>query len=138
MKVLKVLMQYYKGKRYVNIGGEGNPEDQYYDSEVAKGLVNAFDIRIGQSTDSPTYKAWVDEMLKELVLNGLIDAEMFFKHTSFPFSEAMIEDIQRKKEEMIQGQISPEMAAQQVNQNFQQQSGVDPNKIAQLQSMVQR
>lgn len=138
MKVLKTLMQFYKGQRYVALGGEGTNDEQVYDSEIAKDYINAFDIRIGQSTDSPAYKGWVDEMLKELVLQGLIDVEMFFKHSNFPFSEAMLEEIKNKREQMVQGQISPNEAATQVNNKYVQQPGVDPNKIAQIAGMVQK
>lgn len=138
LKVLRTLMQFYKGQRYVAIAGDSFNTENIYDSEIARDYVNAFDIKVGQSSDSPTYKAWMDDMLKELVMNQLIDVETFFKHSNFPYSEAILEDIKNNKEQMAQGEISPQQAATNVNQSYQQASGVDPAKLAKIQQMVGR
>lgn len=137
MKALKVLMQYYKGKRYINLDGEGAEEANIYDAEIAADYVNAIDVRIAQAQDSPAYKGWVDEMLKELVMQGLIDVELFFKHSNFPFSETILEDIRNNREQMQAGNITPQQAAGNVAQSYYSNGpGVDPNKISKLAGMV--
>jgi hypothetical protein len=134
LKVLKVLMQYYKGQRFISISGEQG--ENLYDSEIAKDYVNALDIKVGQSSDSPTYKAWVDDMLKELVMNQLIDLKTFLRHSNFPFSESLLQDIEKQTEQAQQGAISPQQAASNINQNYRQQPGVDPAKIDKIDGLV--
>ena len=134
-KVLKTIIQFYKTERYLAISGKAN-SDNFYDPQKVAGLGSEFDLVIGQSTDSPTYKSWIDDMLKEFVMSGLIDMEMFLSHSDLPFSESLLEDIRNKQEQMAQGQINPQQAVQGLSQNFNQQSGADPTKINQLYGMI--
>lgn len=136
MKVLHTFIQYYKDKRYLAISGKDN--SQLYDPELIEDISD-FDITIGQSMDSPTYKGWIDEMLKEFVINGLIDMEMFLTHSNLPFADALLEDIRNRREQMSQGQMSPQEAVNGVSQNFNQQAqqnGVDMNNLNQVVNMM--
>jgi len=119
MKVLKTIIQFYRTKRYLAISGKD--EDQLYDPEMVKDSSD-YDLVIAQSMNSPTYKNWIDEMLKEFVMNGLIDMEMFLTHSNLPFADALLEDIRNKREQMLQGQISPQDAVQGLSQNFNQEA----------------
>jgi hypothetical protein len=136
MKVLKTIIQFYRTKRYLAISGKD--EDQLYDPVMVKDSSD-YDLVIAQSMDSPTYKNWMDEMLKEFVMNGLIDMEMFLTHSNLPFADALLEDLRNKKEQMAQGQISPQDAVQGISQNFNQQAqnaGVDMNNMNQVIGMM--
>ena len=129
MKVLKVITQFYRDKRYLAISGKDN--NQLYDPSLIEDSSD-FDLTIGQSMDSPTYKGWVDEMLKEFVMNGMIDIEMFLSHSNLPFSDALLEDLRNKKEQMQQGAISPQDAVNGVSKTFNEQAqgnGVDMNNM---------
>lgn len=136
-KVLKTIIQFYKGKRYLAISGKDG-DGNVYDSDIVQGLGSEFDLVVGQSTDSPTYKSWVDETLKEFVIGGLIDIEMFLQHSNLPFAESMLEDIRNKREQMAAGQLSPQQAVQGLSQSYNQQSGVDPNQINQIYGMINK
>lgn len=136
MKVLHTFIQFYKDKRYLAISGKDN--SQLYDPELIEDISD-FDITIGQSMDSPTYKGWIDEMLKDFVINGLIDMEMFLTHSNLPFADALLEDIRNRREQTSQGTMSPQDAVNGVAQNFNQQAqqnGVDMNNMNQVIGMM--
>lgn len=127
MKVLHTIIQYYKGKRYMAISGKDG--DQIYDPELIQDEATDFNLVISQSMDSPTYKSWVDEMLKEFVMGGLIDVEMFLTHSNLPFADALLEDLRNKQEQVQNGQMQPGQAVSQFAQNFNQQANVNPSDI---------
>jgi len=136
MKVLKTIIQFYRSKRYLAISGKD--EEQIYDPEQIEDA-NDYDLVIAQSMDSPTYKNWMDEMLKEFVMNGFIDMEMFLTHSNLPFSDVLLEDLLKKKEQIQNGQISPQKAVNDVSQNFNQQAqkaGVDMNNMNKVIGMM--
>ena len=65
-------------------------------------------------------------------MNGMIDIEMFLSHSNLPFSDALLEDLRNKKEQMQQGAISPQDAVNGVSQTFNEQAqgnGVDMNNM---------
>jgi hypothetical protein len=133
MKVLQTIIQFYRSKRYLAISGKDN--NQLYDPEMVKDSSD-YDLTIGQSMDTPTYKGWIDEMLKEFVTNGMIDMEMFLTHSNLPFADAMLEDLRNKQEQLQQGQISPQDAVKGLSQNFNSQPGVDQGNINRVSNMM--
>jgi len=134
MKVLQILIQYYKDKRYLAISGKD--DSQVYDPEMIQGDVSEFDLTISKSMDSPTYKQMIDEMLKEFVMNGLIDMEMFLTHSNLPFADALLEDLRNRKEQMQKGTMSPQDAVQGVSEQFSQQQGVNQGNLNQVLQMM--
>ena len=139
-KLLSTIVQFYKTPRYLAISGNINEEDKMFDPDLLEGEAGEFTLTIGQSSDNPTYKGWMDEMLKELVINGMIDIEMFLKHSNFPFSKALLEDITNKKEQLGAGVINPQQAVSGLSQTFNNQVQNDPNysqeKVNQLYKMM--
>jgi propanediol dehydratase small subunit len=78
-------------------------------------------------------------MLKDFVMNGLIDMEMFLTHSNLPFADALLEDLRNKREQLAQGQITPQQAVSGISQNFNQQAqqtGVDMNNMNQVVNMM--
>lgn len=134
LKVLQTIIQFYKSKRYLAISGKG--DTQMYDPEAILDDVTDFEIVIGQINDSPTYKNWVDDMLKDFVLQGMIDMEMFLSHSNLPFAEALLEDLRNKKQQVEQGSLNPKDAANQLQASYVQKSEADMNKINQLSFMI--
>jgi hypothetical protein len=104
MKALQMILQFYKSKRYLAISGTGTNEEKIYDPALVKDAINDLDLVIAKGTDSPVFKAVNDEMLKEFTMAQLMPFEMFLKHTDYPFSKPLLEDIQNTKEQMQQGQ----------------------------------
>ncbi len=139
-KLLSIITQFYKTERYLAISGNVDEDSKMYDPSLLEGDAGEFTLTIGQSSDSPTYKTYIDDMLKELVMNGLIDMEMFLKHSNFPFSQALLEDIVNKKEQLGAGTMSPQDAVAGVSQTFNNQVQADPNyspeKVKKLYDMM--
>lgn len=126
MKVLQTLIQFYRTKRYLAIAGDD--DEQVYDPTDI-GEIADYSLTIGQSMDTPAYKGWIDEMLKEFVMNGLIDIEMFLTHSNLPFAQALLEDVRNRQEQIQQGTESPQNAIAGLSQTFQNQQGVDVENI---------
>jgi hypothetical protein len=64
---------------------------------------------------------------------------MFLTHSNLPFADALLKDLRNRKEQMAQGQISPQDAVQGLSQNFNQQAqqaGVDMNNMNQVIGMM--
>ena len=115
MKVLKMIIQFYKTKRYLAISGSGTNEEKLYDPEVIGDSAKDLDLVISKGTDSPVYKAMNDEMLKEFVMANLIPLKMFLKHTDFPFSKSLLEDLQNTEEQVGNGEQTPEQGINNIN-----------------------
>ena len=139
-KLLSTIVQFYKTERYLAISGNVDENDKMYDPSLLEGDAGEFTLTIGQSSDNPTYKGWMDEMLKELVINNMIDMEMFLKHSNFPFSKALLEDITNRKEQLGAGAMNPQQAVAGLSQTFNNQVQNDPNysqeKVNQLYKMM--
>ncbi len=135
-KVLKTIIQFYKTERYLAINGKD--DENFYDPALVEGMANEFDLVIGQSTDSPTYKSWVDETLLEFVKAGLIDIKLALPHLSLPFADALLEDIKAYEEQLTSGQINPSQAIQGMSNSYLQKSGVDPNQINRIYDLVRK
>lgn len=104
MKVLQMIMQFYKTRRYMTVNGSGSDEEKIYDPQLVGDSVSDYDLVVTRGTDSPVFKAMNDEMLKDFVSGGLIPLELFLKHTDYAFSKPMLEDIQNMKEQAANGQ----------------------------------
>lgn len=133
MKVLKTIIQYYRSKRYLAISGQS--EANLYDPELIKNSSD-YDLTIGQSMDSPVYKNWIDEMLKEFVMNGMIDMEMFLSHSNLPFSQALLEDLRNRKEQIQGGGMTPQEAVSGLSQNFNQIANPDQGNLNKAMNMM--
>jgi len=104
MKVLDMILQFYNSGRYLTVSGSDSKEDKYYDPEEARKLANDLQLVIAKGGDSPVYRAMNDEMLKDLLLKKLITLEQFLKHTDYPYSKALLEDLQNAKEQAESGE----------------------------------
>ena len=103
-KALKMILQFYKSKRYLAVSGTGTNQEKVYDPTLVKDAYKDLDLVVAKGADSPVFKAVNDEMLKEFTLQGLLPLEHFLKHTDFPFSKPLLEDIQNTREQAEQGQ----------------------------------
>lgn len=123
-KLLKVLMQYYTDRRHVDISGRAYSETaRFYDPQMAEKIVD-FNLVVTQSTDTPVFRAAMDDMLLQLFQTGAIPLEMFLDNTSMPFAEKLKSDLQQLKEQAQQGQLDPSLAAQVAEQAAAGNGGV--------------
>lgn len=114
-KVLKLITQFYKDKRYLAINGRSvNEASKLYDPDLVKNL--DFDVVVTQGVDTPVYRQIIDETLMKLLEGQMIDIEMFLEQTSLPFADKLLAAIKQRKEQMVQGagmeQLPPELVQQ--------------------------
>ena len=99
-KMLKVIMQYYTDKRYVDIAGRAyNETARYYDPEMAKQIID-FNVRVRQSTDTPVFRQMTENMLMEFVKSGLIPLDVYLDNSSMPFADKLAASIKNKQQQL--------------------------------------
>lgn len=106
-KMLKVIMQYYTDKRYVDIAGRAyNETARYYDPEMVKKITD-FNVRIRQSTDTPVFRQMTEDMLMEFVKNGLIPLDVYLDNSSMPFADKLAASLRNKQQQLLETQQIP-------------------------------
>ena len=116
MKVLQTIQQYYTEPIMIAISGKGYLETaQLYDPEKVKDI--QYDTVIGQTADSPVYRAVIEDSLNNMLFKGLIDLQIFLENTTMPYSQQMLESIRKRTE---QAQSNPQAAVQGLAQDAQQ------------------
>ena len=136
-KILKVLRQFYKEKRYLAMAGSDyNEEAREYDPDKVRNL--DFDVKVAESQDTPIFRNMMDDMLFRLLEGNMIDVKMFLENSNFPFAEKLLETIKQREEQMAGGQqnMSPEMM-KQINETGQQANEqANPEAMAMLDRMM--
>lgn len=126
-KIMMLIRQFYNDKRLMYVTGSSYaPEAKVYDPDQARDVM--FDLKVTQGPDTPVYRQVIEEILNNLLMNGMIDLSMYLEHSSMPFSDKLLQSIQRKQEEMGAGiQGNPEELQGELQQ-AQQQTGelLDP------------
>lgn len=136
-KMLKTQVQFYDTERKLALAGSNyNEEALTFDPVKAKDV--QFDMTMGRAPDSPVYRGIIEDALKEFVVAGLIDLEMYLKNSTLPFADNLLSDIQKRKESALQGgQVAPgDELMGKFAQNLQAGGGdasqADPRAMAML------
>ena len=91
-KLMKLVQQYYREPRYLNIVGRGYAgETRLYDPERVKNC--EFDLSISQSPASPVFRDSANDFLLELFRAGHITVEMLLENGNFPFADRLLQAI---------------------------------------------
>lgn len=113
-KDLKNIQQFYDEKTIYNITGKRGLIG-YEDIEC--------DIAITESTTTPAYRQYTNEYLMQFWSAGQLSLIQLLRHGSFPFADALIQELESQQQQMQKGQVpqglSPELA-QQVQQGANQ------------------
>ncbi|MGM0532605.1 MAG: hypothetical protein ACQER7_14755, partial [Bacteroidota bacterium] len=125
-KVLKTIQQFYNEPRWISVSGSAYEDSaKLYEPKDVQDM--EFSLELSQSADSPVYRSIIDEQLKEFLFGGLIDFETYLKNTNLPFSDKILEDVKRAREQAQQGQMpqgQPQAGMPQGEQNPQGQEMV--------------
>lgn len=113
-KDLKNIQQFYDEKTIYNITGK-------------RGLIGwqdvECDVAITESTTTPAYRQFANDYLMQFWAAGQLSLIQLLKHGSFPFADALLQELESQQQQVQQGQvpqgISPELA-QQVQQGANQ------------------
>lgn len=133
-KNMKLIQQYYKEPRYININGSNaRPETMIYDPNIVRNA--EMELTITESTSTPAYRLVMNDFLMQLFSAQQITLEELLQTGAFPFADKLLQSIQARKDEemqqqqaMMQGQgaIVPENMQQQAQQVQQQLPNNNP------------
>ena len=125
LKAMKLIKQFYTTERYLAINGRSfNDEVQIYDPAKVKDL--DFDIYPSQTADTPVYRQIIDDSLREMMLAGLIDLEMYLENSSMPFADKLLENVRQRKEEVQAGGMPQQFSQEEMQQIEQAAQQGDP------------
>ena len=131
MKVLKLISQYYDEPRYIAVSGSDySSEAKKWNPEITKHIET--EVTTTQGVNTPAFKQMIDDTLIKLLEMQQIDAEMFLENSSMPFASKILASIQKRKEEMQQGQAG-QLDPNLVNQVNQQ---ADPRAMGMINQAV--
>jgi hypothetical protein len=140
LKIMKLVMQYYKEKRFLSVPSTVNYTQggKLFDPDKIRNV--DFDLKITQGTDTPVYRQVIEDSLLGLFNAQAIDIKMYLEHSSMPFADKLLDSIKRREQEMQQqnggGQIDPEMQQQLGDASDQQMAALSPQAQGILNKML--
>lgn len=126
-RMIQLIKQFYTEKHYQALSGKSaSPDAKFYDPDVIRNI--DFDNAITRGTDTPTYRLMLDDMLWRMLEARYISLEMFLENSSYPFSDKLLQQVQRDKERVMSGDIPEGGVSPELQQMLQQeQSGMQNN-----------
>lgn len=102
-KLMKTIQQFFDKEKYLQI--VGSSDEERLENITQQEVCNAdFDISITESTSSQVYRTVSNEFLLELFRMGQITLEMLLENGAFPFSDKLLQSIEKNKQENAQQQ----------------------------------
>ncbi len=120
-KIVQVMQQYYTPEQYMDLAGR-----DYIDESMVfdyKRVQNAkVDIKLVDSTSSPSYQVMMNDFLMQLFDKGALDIETMLENSTFQFKDKLLESLHRKRQEMQQGNAGAPMEIPDGNNALMQQA----------------
>jgi hypothetical protein len=105
-KALKLICQYYDEPRFLAVSGKQYAKEaKMWDPAKAKDI--EFELVVTSGSDSPVYRAIIDNTLLEMLTNQLIDLEMYLESSTLPFADTLLESLRAKRQQAQEGAVSP-------------------------------
>lgn len=128
-KLLKVIMQYYDEKRYVDVNGDAYMDAaKFYEPELARKVVD-FNLTTSQSMNTPVFRQMADEMLMKLLETNRIPLNVFLDNASIPGAAKLKSDLEAFEQQAAGGGVDPALMEGLVGQAGQ---NADPRAMAML------
>ena len=124
-KDVKNMQQFYDDKRIINIAGRNAQIE--YDPDKIRDV--EFDLSIVESTTTPAFRQFANDMLMQLFQMQAISVQQLLEHGDFPFADELLQSMQAQQTQIEQGQM-PDGVSPQLLQQAQQ--GADMNAVNQL------
>jgi hypothetical protein len=131
-KDVKNMQQFYDDKRVFNIAGKSGAQIEYDPMKIRD---VEFDLSITESTSTPAYRYFVNDVLMQLWQAQAISVEQLLEHSAYPFADDLLQSIKSQKEQMSQGQI-PEGISPQLMEQARQ--GANMQAVGQLHNAMTR
>lgn len=129
-KDVKNMQQFYDRKRVFNIAGKSGAQIEY-DPQKIRDV--EFDLSITESTTTPAYRHFANDILMQLWQAQAINVEQLLEHGDFPFADELLQSIRTQREQMAQGQV-PQGISPQLMQKAQQ--GANMQAVGQLSQAI--
>ena len=98
-KLMKTIQQFFDKEKYLQIVGAS--DEGRLENITKEAVCNAdFDISITESSSSQVYRSVSNEFLLELFRMGQITLEMLLENGSFPFSDKLLQSLEKNRSEM--------------------------------------
>lgn len=100
-KDLKNILQYYDDAKIKEIVGKelGVDIDPHRIREVE------YDIRVSESTDTPTFRQMANDFLMQVWQSGQISIKQMLEVGDFPFADKLLQSLESQEAQMAQGQV---------------------------------
>ncbi|MEG1572844.1 MAG: hypothetical protein RR328_04750, partial [Bacteroidales bacterium] len=106
-KVLKIIRQYYREKRYVDIAGASfNKEASVYDPEMVQNI--DAELTIAKSNDTPVYRQITEDFLMSLFTSGAIPVDILLENSSLPMAQGVLDSLKKYKENISKQEHVPQ------------------------------
>lgn len=109
-KKLKYIQQFYSPSRYVEIAGSMSDMDLASLSLNRTGDLE-YDLAVKQSTETPVYRMIANDYLMEFWKSGAIQLEDMLSLSSLPFSDALLQKLQSRRQEVQYSGMQPDVTA---------------------------
>jgi hypothetical protein len=131
-KDVKNMQQFYDDKRVFNIAGKSGAQIEYDPMKIRD---VEFDLSITESTSTPAYRYFVNDVLMQLWQAQAISVEQLLEHSAYPFADDLLQSIKSQKEQMSQGQVPDGISPQLMEQARQ---GANMQAVGQLHNAMTR
>ncbi|MDR0509803.1 MAG: hypothetical protein LBH06_01760 [Rikenellaceae bacterium] len=102
--LLKVIMQYYDTRRYVDINGKSFVEEaKFYEPALVKNITD-FNLIVTKSNDTPVFRQASDNKLTELMSKGVIPLGIYLNNVSMPGAQKILAEMKSYQQSVRQGQ----------------------------------
>ena len=119
------IQQCYDENKMISVGGKA----VYYEAYKMQNL--RFDLKIAESQNTAVFRQHADEILQNLFQANVITAKELLKHCSYPFADALLQDIEAREQEMQQPGGAPNGGNMQaINPQLMQQAQAGANMNA--------
>lgn len=135
-KTMMLIQQFYQEKKWLIVKDPNYRQTtRLYDPEKVHDVL--LDLKVVQGPDTPVYRQLIEETLMTLFQAQAIDVKMLLENSSLPYADKILASIQRREEEMQQGQEGG--AAQEMQQvSGEVQQGADPRAMTLINKMMEQ
>lgn len=129
-KMVQIIKQFYTEPMYLQSGSKSLPEGaRFYDPAVVRNY--DFYNEISKGNDTPVARLYLDTLLLQMLLQGLITLEMYLEESSAPFSDSLLQKVKAMKGQVEGGQMPSSEQIAALSQ------GVPPSSNGALEQMQQ-
>lgn len=112
LRIIQLIQQYFTDRQYIQPSSGNYTEDaKHYDPEKIRDI--DFDNSIGQSNDTPAFRALADNTLTQLLQMQAIDAETYLENCSLPYADNILKSIRTRQTLAQQQQMAQQQQPQQ-------------------------